>query len=177
MGLRKGHCYTPINRSYTRKSKVRSKSYIKAIPPLKIAKFNMGDLKGFNAGKYSFKVCLIFKKALQLRDNSIESSRQFANRLLDEKLKGSYYFLVAVYPHHILRENKMLTGAGADRMQTGMQLSFGTAVGIAAQIGKNKSLFEIYCTKETVPFVRKVLDKIKTKLPGEKTVTVEEVKQ
>jgi large subunit ribosomal protein L10e len=45
------------------------------------------------------------------------------------------------HPHHILRENKMITGAGADRMQTGMSHSFGSNVGRAAQVKKGQVIF------------------------------------
>ena len=44
-GLRKGRCYREIERAYTRKSKFRSKGFVKAIPPNKIIKYNMGNAK------------------------------------------------------------------------------------------------------------------------------------
>ena len=48
-GLRKGRSYRKVKRAYTRKSKFKTKAFIKAIPPHKIAKFKMGDLlKKFN---------------------------------------------------------------------------------------------------------------------------------
>lgn len=173
MALRKGHCYTLVKRSYTRKSKVKSKSYIKTIPPSKIARFCMGDVSGFERGKYTYKVKLIANEPVQIRDNALESARQLAHRALEEKFKGNFYFAVTAYPHHILRENKMLTGAGADRMQTGMQLSFGKPVGVAAQIDKGKAIFTVACHKEAISVVREILNKIKTKLPGDKSVVVE----
>ena len=177
MGLRKGHCYTLVKRSYTRKSKVKSKSYIKTIPPSKIARFTMGDVSGFGQGRYAYFVKLIVNESIQIRDNAIESARQWAHRALEEKLKGNFYFTVSAYPHHILRENKMLTGAGADRMQTGMQLSFGKPIGIAAQISKGNAIFTVACHKDAINFVREILNDIKTKLPGNKSVVVEEVKK
>lgn len=177
MALRKGHCYTTRKRSYTRKSKVKSKSYIKTIPPLKIAKFVMGDISGFEKGKYGWEVALIANKDIQIRDNALESARQWAHRALEEKLKGNFYFNVVAYPHHILRENKMLTGAGADRMQTGMSHCFGKPVGIAAQISKGNKIFLVACSKEAIPIARAILDKIRTKLPGDKSVVVKEIKK
>jgi len=177
MALRKGHCYTAVERPYTRKSKVKSKSYIKTIPPSKIARFTMGDIVGFWQGKYPYFVKLVANEPVQIRDNAIEAARQWAHRALEEKLKGNFYFAVSAYPHHILRENKMLTGAGADRMQTGMQLSFGKPIGVAAQIKKGKSIFIVACHKEAIPITREILNKIKTKLPGEKSVVVEEIKK
>ena len=164
-----------MKRAYTRRSKVKSKSYIKAIPLSKIAKFSMGDAAG--AAKYPCVVDLVMLEPIQLRDNSVEAARQQVHRHLDEKLKGNFYFIVSAYPHHILRENKMLTGAGADRMSTGMQRSFGKPVGIAAQIHAGGKVFSIACMKEAVPFVRSTLEKIRPKIPGVKAIKVSERKQ
>ncbi|MGB9708087.1 MAG: 50S ribosomal protein L16 [Candidatus Pacearchaeota archaeon] len=177
MALRKGHCYTLVKRSYTRKSKVKSKSYIKTLPPSKIARFTMGDVSGFEQGKYSYFVKLIVNEPVQIRDNALESARQWAHRALEEKLKGNFYFNVSAYPHQILRENKMLTGAGADRMQTGMSHCFGKPIGIAARISKNGAIFTVACNKEAIVSVREILNDVKTKLPGNKSVIVEEIKR
>ena len=177
MALRKGHCYTAIERPYTRKSKVKSKSYIKTIPPVKIAKFTMGDSSGFAQGKYNYRVMLVMAEPIQIRDNAIEAARILAHRALEDRLKGNYYFVVSAYPHHILRENKMLTGAGADRMQKGMQLSFGKPIGVAAQLDSGKAIFTVMCQKEAIPIVREILEKVKTKLPGKKTMIVEKINE
>ncbi len=176
MGLRKGHCYSKVNKlPYTRKSKVKSKSYIKTVPAMKIAKFVMGDVKGFFNKKYPFVVSLIAVDPVQIRDNAIEASRQLIHRHLEKKFKGSFYFAVSAYPHNVLRENKMLTGAGADRMQTGMQLSFGKPVGVAARIKAGGKIFTIACNEGMVPVVRKILSKVKPKLPGKKSIMVEKI--
>ena len=75
-------------------------------------------------------------------------------------------FKVIPYPHHIQRENRMLTGAGADRMQTGMQLSFGVSMNIAAIIKPGDKIFLIAVPNEkAVVFTREILNKIKSKLP------------
>jgi len=149
MALRKGSAYSHRHaRPYTRKSKVKQKSYIKAVPNSKIVKFRMGDIKGYLAGKYPIVMDVQSKEQLQLRDNSIESVRQFLNRFLLEKIGKEFYFEVKVYPHHILRENKMITGAGADRMQTGMSQSFGRTMGRAALIKPGKTIFIVAVLNE-----------------------------
>jgi len=176
MGLRKSLCYTTPERSYTRKSKVKSKSYIKGVPTTKISKFIMGNLKGFNDGKYECTITVSVEQPIQIRDNSIEASRMLINRELDEELKGDYYFLVSSYPHQILREKKILMGAGADRMSTGMQLAFGKPCALAIKMMPGDKLFKIACHKSAVPAVRKILDKIKAKIPGRKKIVVEEKK-
>lgn len=172
MGLRKGHCYTQVKRAYTRTSKVRSKSYIKTVPHSKIAKFVMGNIK--KRYVYPMIISLTATEAFQVRDNALEASRQHIHRELEKLFKGDYCFVISAYPHHILRENKMLTGAGADRMQTGMQLSFGKAIGIAARIKKGGDIFIINCNKEGVSKVRKMIGRVKSKLPGKKVILVRE---
>ena len=72
-------------RAYTRTSKVRKKSYIKTIPNSKIVKFKMGDLKGFEKGKYNVVLHVSSKDKIQLRDVSIEAVRQYLNRWLVDK--------------------------------------------------------------------------------------------
>ena len=65
VGLRKGHCYTYMKRAYTRRSRRSKKNYIKTIPPLKLTKYDMGDLKK----KFEFNVSLVVNKDIQIRQN------------------------------------------------------------------------------------------------------------
>ena len=68
----------------------------------------------------------------------------------------------------------MLTAAGADRMQTGMQLSYGKSAGKAAILKENSRIFFIAVQNpRAVVFVRKVLKQIKSKLPGKSKVIYE----
>jgi len=70
------------------------------------------------------------------------------------------------FPHHIQRENRMLTTPGADRMQTGMQLAYGKAVGKAAILKPNgRILFVAVANPKAVQFVRGLFKQIKSKLP------------
>ena len=167
MGLRKAGAYSKrYARPFTRKSRVSKKSYIKIIPNTKVVKLRMGDLKGFEAGKYPITLNIRSKEQIQLRDNAIEAVRQYLHRFLTEIIGKDYYLSVNVYPHHILRENKMITGAGADRMQTGMALSFGQSMGRAALVKKGQSIFTlaILNTKHE-QVARKLLASSRAKMP------------
>ena len=144
MALRKASAYTKrYARPYTRISKKRSKSYIKTVPNSKIVKFKMGDMVGFAAGEYPIQIHIISKDNCQIRDNSIEAVRQFLNRFLQIKVGKEFYLEAKIFPHHIQRENKMLTGAGADRMQTGMSRAFGKTMGRAALVKPGQTLYII----------------------------------
>ena len=167
MALRKALSYSKMHtRPYTRKSKVKSKSYIKTIPQQKIVKFRMGDIKGYETGKLKNIVKLVAGEDILIRDNSLEASRQYINAQLEKNLPGEFYFEVSVFPHHILRENKMLTGAGSDRMQTGMAHSFGSTQGRAAIVKSGQDIFLVALFHErSRKLVSKVFGSIKAKLP------------
>lgn len=142
MALRKGSAYSKrYARPYTRVSKKRTKSYIKTVPNARIVKYKMGDIQGFDKGEFPVELHIISKENCQVRDNSIEAIRQYLNRFLQIKVGKEFYLEVKIVPHHILRENKMLTGAGADRMQTGMSRAFGKTMGRAALVKPNQTLY------------------------------------
>ena len=171
-GLRKGKCYSKKTKAYTRRSKVKSKSYIKTIPANKIVKYDMGNTKG----NYENNVNLICKKDIQIRHNALESSRQLINRRLYEKLGPKGYFLkLKIYPYQVLRENKMLGGAHADRLQTGMAHSFGKPVGLAARAQKGKEVFIAKVDKNGLDIAKEALTLAKPRMPGKYLVNVKKL--
>ena len=172
-GLRKGKCYRRLERPYTRKSKYKKKGYIRAFPPHKISRFEMGD----KSKQYDFKIKLVSKGTLQLRHNSLESARIVVNRVLESKLGSSYYFKINIYPHHGLRENKMLGGAHADRLQTGMAHSFGKVIGSAAQVKAGKEIFTAWILKEGMEVAKAALKSATPRLPGSYIIVIEPLKK
>jgi len=169
-GLRKGHAYTrTVKRAYTRKSKFKKKGYVKAVPTSKIVKYDMGDLKK----EFPRRIHLISKQAIQLRHNALESARVMINRKINQHLGNNYKLKLRIYPHHVLRENKMLTGAGADRMQSGMQKAFGKAMGISAQVKKNQKIFTAYVEDEAVEKTKAAMKAGISRLPQKYTIVVE----
>jgi large subunit ribosomal protein L10e len=159
-GLRAFSCYRKPKRAYTRKSKYKKKGYIKSVPTIKVVKFDLGDLKR----EFSSQIDLVSKEKIQIRHNAIESARQVVVRKLG-KLGKPYHFKIRVYPHNIIRENKMITGAGADRMQTGMQRAFGKATGSAAILKIDQPIFTLYIDKEDVETLKLALRSAMPKLP------------
>jgi large subunit ribosomal protein L10e len=177
--LRKANAYSKrIVIPYTRISKRKNRSYIKVVPPQKIVKFSMGDSKFYEAGKFSHRLALVTTEAVQIRHNALESCRQYINKSMDKVLAGQYFFRVVPFPHHIQRENKMLTGAGADRMQTGMQLSFEKCVVKSAVLKANSEIFFIaVSTPKAVALARETFKAIKEKLPCKTRVAYEAISQ
>lgn len=179
MGLRKASAYSKKRVvPFTRVSKKKGKSYVKTVPQQKIVKFNMGSESLYNQGKLPHEICLVSKEKVQIRHNALEACRQFINKKLDEKLAGQYVFRIVPFPHHIQRENKMLTTAGADRMQTGMQLAYGKSSGKAAIVKPGSDIFFIAVPNEkAVVLARDILKRIKPKIPGKKKITYEFIKR
>ena len=168
-GLRKGHSYSrEIERAYTRKSKYKKKGYVKAIPPSKIVKFDFGNLNK----NYDSQIDLVTIQDAQVRHNAIESARTVVNKRLHELLGTNFHLKIRIFPHHVLRENKMLVGAGADRMQTGMQLAFGRAIGSAAQVRDGKTLFSLYFEKNNLNAAKEAMDLARHRLPCKCKVVV-----
>mgnify|MGYP005670255879 FL=1 len=175
MALRKASAYSKrFARPFTRKSKKRTKSYIKTVPNSRIVKFKMGDISGFNKGEFPIVLNAISKEQIQIRDNSIEAVRQYFNRFLQLRVGKEFYLEVKVYPHHVLRENKMLTGAGADRMQTGLSRAFGKTIGRAAFVKPGQAIFCIGVkTQKHEIEARKLIRSAKARMPCKVgTVTV-----
>ena len=175
MALRKASAYSKKKVvPYTRISKKKSKSFVKSVPHQKIVKFTMGNNDMFNKNELSHHLIVLSKEKVQVRHNALEACRQFVNKKLDKGLSGMYLFRIIPFPHHIQRENKMLTVVGADRMQTGMQLSFGKPSGKAAILKKGSKIFFIAVQNpKAVQFARKVIQQVNPKLPGKIKILVE----
>src|SRR3989344_3795678 len=168
-GLRKGHCYSRLERPYTRHSRVKAKSYIKTLPQIKIVRFEMGNSRK----QFNYEIRLISNKDHQIRQNALESARLVINRHLYEDLGAKEYHLkLNIYPYHVLRENKMLGGAHADRLQTGMAHSFGKTVNLSAQARKGKVVFIIKVDENNMDKAKEIARLAPPKMPGKYAVEV-----
>jgi large subunit ribosomal protein L10e len=179
MALRKASAYSKKKvLPFTRVSKKKQKSYIKTVPQQKIVKFTMGKESLYNEGKLPYQLTAIATEKVQIRHNALEACRQYINKKLDKELSGQYLFKIIPFPHHIQRENKMLTAAGADRMQTGMQLAYGKAAGKAAILKPNDKIFFVAVpNQKAVSFLRKVFKQVKSKLPCKSKILYTEDKK
>ena len=172
--LRKFSAYRMLGRAYTRKSKFKKKGYIKAVPNHKIVRFDLGN-KQKKDWKYTVK--LVSKDTVQVRHNALEATRQLLNRHLQAKLGlANYYLKVNLYPHQALRENKLLTGAGADRMQTGMKHAFGKVISCAAIVKRGRAMFTVKVDEAGKDMAEKILRRAAPRLPCHIGIVVEKKK-
>ncbi len=145
------------------------KQYIKGKPQIKIAKFASGQ----RGADYDYCVQLCSNEKVQIRHMAIESARLSANKAI-EKVAGEtgYFSILRIYPHVLLRENKMIATAGADRLQEGMRGAFGKAVSLAARVGTGQCIMEVYVKKEHLEVAKKALHGACVKLPVTPTIKV-----
>ncbi|MDD5022898.1 MAG: 50S ribosomal protein L16 [Candidatus ainarchaeum sp.] len=172
MGIRPARSIRDADKPpWTRYSKTKPRrSYIKSMPHKDLNQYRMGVEKP----DYDLAVHMVSQQDILLRDNALESSRQSANKQLELKVAGNYFFLIRPYPHHVIRENKMIAGAGADRLQKGMRKAFGRPVDRAARISNGQKVFSIYTYKSNLPSVRIALDRAMKKLSGNYRVEINE---
>lgn len=171
MGLRPGRTMRDTNKpSWTRfSSKKPRKSYIKAMPHQDITQFRMGAIKS----DYNVTFRLISQQNVQIRDNALESARQSINKYLEKFINGNFYFMVCVFPHQVIRENKMIAGAGADRLQKGMRQSFGRATDKAARAWKGQEIFSIRGYLSNTLIIQTAVERALRKLPGSYKLVVD----
>ena len=164
MGIRPARSFRdPDKVAWTRWSKKKqNKNYIKAMPHRHLTNFRMGN----KDGDYNVVYHLVAKNTYYHRDNALEAARKAANGYLEKKISGKYYFIINVYPHHVIRENKMVAGAGADRIQQGMRRSFGKPTHVAALVEEGQKLFTIYANSENESEIHEAMKRAARKLSG-----------
>jgi len=145
-------------------------NYVRASPHNLVVKYDMGDLKKV----FPVTLRLVSDTDIQIRHNAMESARRSANRHLETKLgKNGYRFTFRIFPHHILRENPLATGAGADRMSTGMKMSFGKPIGLAAQVKKGKTLIHLGVEESGIPIAKAALKRAAGKFPCKSRIVMD----
>jgi len=171
--LRKFVAYRNLERPYTRISKFREKSYIKATGSTKVVSYVLGNPNK----QFDYRIDLISKDDLNIRDNAIEAARQSVNKPLEKELgQGNYFLQIRIYPHHVLRENPLATGAGADRMSTGMSKAFGKPIGYAARVKKGQVIMSISINKKGIETAKRAIKRAIHKLPCSCTYRLVELK-
>ncbi len=164
MGLRPARTCRNLGKApWARYSKkVPKKSFVKAMPHLSLLVYKMGDSTKVYEKTFDY----VAQGPIQLRDNALESARQAANKYLERVMLMNYLLTVRIYPHNVIRENKMIAGAGADRLQKGMRKSFGRATDRAARIFTGQPIFTVRFFAAQEAHIHEAFRRAKSKLSG-----------
>merc|ERR1711964_663727 len=102
---------------------------------------------------------------------ALEAARVSANKcMINLAGRDAFHLRVRVHPFDVLRINKMLSCAGADRLQTGMRGAFGKPQGTAARVDIGQVLMSIRTVEGKVPAAEEALRRAKFKIPGRQKV-------
>ncbi len=169
MSRKPARMYTQIRgQAYTRKE------YMGGVPAPRITQFDLGNPNG----DFPVVLSLHVKELCQVRHTALEAARITANRLLAKKAgANNYYFKIRIYPHQVLRENKLATGAGADRVSSGMRAAFGKAVGTAARVHPGQPIITLKVPVSAVAAAKEALWSASLKLPTPCYIVVDQGKE
>ncbi|RLG77959.1 MAG: 50S ribosomal protein L16 [Thermoprotei archaeon] len=167
MPLRPARCYTHQEKPpYTRKE------YIHGVPPPKIVKYVMGNP---HIDADTVVVLMALEKAA-VRHNALEAARLMASKYLSTTIGDQNFMLIIrTYPHHVIREHKMMAFAGADRLQEGMRLAFGKPVGTAARVDMGTEIIEVRVKSNNIEHAKEALRRAASKLPVKTRIVIKKL--
>ncbi len=160
-----GKMYRNLSKkAYTRRE------YMGGVPGSKIVQFEMGNL----SADFPVQVSLEVEESCQIRHTALEAARISINRkLMSEIGRQNFHLKIRTFPHHVLRENKQATGAGADRVSEGMRLAFGKAVGTAARVAPRQKIFTVYTSEQHIDKAKEAMRRGGYKLPSPVRLTIQ----
>ncbi|KAL8037231.1 hypothetical protein ABFX02_11G026400 [Erythranthe guttata] len=122
-------CYRQIKNKPYPKSR-----YCRGVPDPKIRIYDVG-MKKKGVVEFPFCVHLVSWEKENVSSEALEAARIACNKYMTKFAgKDAFHLRVRVHPFHVLRINKMLSCAGADRLQTGMRGAFGKPQGVCARV-------------------------------------------
>lgn len=167
MGRRPARCYR-----YQKGKPYPKSRYNRGVPDSKLRIYDIGKKR---AAYNEFPNCihLVSGEKEQISSEAMEAARIAANKYMQTKAgKDAFHMRMRVHPWHVLRINKMLSCAGADRLQTGMRGAFGKPLGKAARVDIGTILMSIRCGDNNIEHAKEALRRSKFKYPGRQSVVV-----
>ncbi|MBW3583544.1 MAG: 50S ribosomal protein L16 [Euryarchaeota archaeon] len=147
------------------------REYMGGVPMSRIQQYESGE----RTGTFEVSLTLVAEERCQIRHTAMESARISATRYLEKKSgKGGFHIKFRIFPHHVLRENKQATGAGADRVSQGMRQAFGKPVGTAARVESGQALITVRVNARNIIDARDALRKSAFKFPTPCTIRVDQ---
>jgi len=117
-------------------------------------------------------VCHMFSdEREQITSEALEAARIACNKYLVKFAgKEAFHMRMRAHPFHVIRINKMLSCAGADRLQTGMRHAYGKPAGVVARVKIGQILISVRTKKNHLPVALEALRRSKFKFPGRQKI-------
>jgi len=167
MGRRPARCYR-----YCKNKPYPKSRFCRGVPDPKIRIFDLGRKKA-DVREFPLCVHLVSDEYEQLSSEALEAARICANKyLVKTSGKDQFHIRVRLHPFHVNRINKMLSCAGADRLQTGMRGAFGKAQGLVARVRIGQTIMSVRTHDRHKANVIEALRRAKFKYPGRQKIYV-----
>ena len=167
MGRRPAQCY----RYCKNKPYIKSR-FCRAVPDSKITIFDIGA-KETPVEDLPICVHLVSGEYEQLGSECLEAGRIVVNKYMTNNVgREGFHMRVRCHPYHVLRINKMLSCAGADRLQTGMRGAFGKPIGVCARVNIGQIIFSVRAKAGSEAHVVEGLRRAKYKFPGRQNIII-----
>ena len=153
----------------------KNKPYIKSrfcrgVPDAKIRIFDCGA-KRMGVDVFPFVAHLVSDEKEQLSACALEAARVACNKYLTKTTgKEGYHIRTRCHPFHVIRQNKMLSCAGADRLSSGMRGSYGKPMEMAARISIGAIIISVRSKDANAEHVIEALRRAKFKFPGRQKI-------
>jgi len=167
MGRRPFRCY----RVAKGKAYIKSR-YCRGVPDAKLRIYDLGKKKA-PVDEFPLCVHLVSLEIEQISSEALEAARVAANKYVTKMAgKDSFHLRIRVHPFHVIRINKMLSCAGADRLQTGMRGAFGKPNGVVARVKIGQILMSCRTKDAAKDHVIEGFRRCKFKFPGQQKIIV-----
>jgi len=167
MGRRPARCYRCCRGKPYPKSR-----YNRGVPDPKIRIYDIGRKKA-PVNQLPYSVHIVSDEVEQISSEALEAARIACNKYLTKHVgKDNFHLRCRVHPWHVLRINKMLSCAGADRLQTGMRQAFGKSYGKVARVKIGSILYSVRLDKQHVKPALEAFRRAKNKFPGRQKIIV-----
>lgn len=138
MGRRPAKCYR-----YCKNKPFIKSRYCRGVPDSKIRIYDVGG-KTAPVEQFPFVCHLVSDEREQMSSNSLEAARIAANKCLTKACgREGFHMRIRAHPFHVLRINKMLSCAGADRLQTGMRHAYGKPDSVVTRVKIGQILISV----------------------------------
>merc|ERR1711941_166593 len=118
-------------------------------------------------------VHMVCDEMQQITAECMEAARICTNKyMITNAGRDFFHIRIRPHPHHVLRINKTLSCAGADRLSTGMRGAFGKSYGTAARVKIGQVLLSVRTKEEKCSIAVEALRRAKFKFAGRQKVHV-----
>ena len=167
MGRRPARCYRVSSSKPYPKSR-----YCRGVPDPKIRIYDLGNKKA-PCDQFPCRVDMVSDEVEQISSEALEAARVACNKYMTKVAgKDLFHMRIRVHPFHVIRINKMLSCAGADRLQQGMRGAFGKPYGTTARVKIGTVLISIRCREDKQAVAVEALRRAKMKFPGRQKIYV-----